>query len=319
MISAKPFVFASAFSALSLLAISALAHVELQSPMPRAKGQSEGNLKNTPCGQNADGRTDRVTVFEPGQTITIAFNEFIDHPSYYRVAFDPDGDTFPMRSGVPANAVETIEAARAAEQALFQGTGSVLLAVVPEVNGKASSATVTLPNMECENCTLQLIEFMYDKADPQHGYYQCADIALRSAGTVDPGEGDGDGDGNLGTPDAGAPPSGGNNGSAGAGSSPVASNGGSSSTTIPTVPSGAGGSTSTGVAGSTSTTTNPLQPAGNGAQGLTPLTGDRDDDTEEEGGCSFGRPAHPVGAASALLLVVGLGLLGSLRRRRLAR
>src|SRR6187551_862779 len=128
MISAKPFVFASAFSALSLLAVSALAHVELQSPMPRAKGQSEGNLKNTPCGQNTDARTDRVTVFEPGQTITITFNEFIDHPSYYRVAFDPDGDTFPMRSGVPANAVETTEAARAAEQALFQGTGSVLLA-----------------------------------------------------------------------------------------------------------------------------------------------------------------------------------------------
>lgn len=318
MISAKPFVFASAFSALSLLCASALAHVELQSPVPRAKGQSEGNLKNTPCGQNADARTDRVTVFEPGQTITITFNEFIDHPSYYRVAFDPDGDTFPMRTGVPANAVETTAAAQAAEQALFQGTGSQLLAVVPEVNGKASSATVTLPNVECENCTLQLIEFMYDKADPQHGYYQCADIALRVNGTEDPGEGDGEGDGDLGTPDAGAPPGGGNTGSAGTGSNPVASNGGSSSTSTPMAPAGAGGSTSTGAAGSTSTTTNPLQPSSNGAQGLTPLTGDRSDDAEDEGGCSFGRPAHPVGAASALGLVVGLGLLGSLRRRKLA-
>src|SRR6187431_1978738 len=108
MISAKPFVFASAFSALSLLAVSALAHVERQAPPPRAKGQSEGNLKNTPCGQNPDGRPARVTVFEPGQTITLPFNEFIDHPAYYRVAFDPDGDTFPMRTGAPANATESI-------------------------------------------------------------------------------------------------------------------------------------------------------------------------------------------------------------------
>jgi len=316
MISAKPFVLVSAFSAWSLLAASALAHVELQSPPPRAKGQSEGNLKNTPCGQNADGRTDRVTVFEPGQTITLTFNEFIDHPAYYRVAFDPDGDTFPMRTGVPANATESIQTAEAAEQALFQGTGSQLLAVVPEVNGKASSATVTLPNMECENCTLQLIEFMYDKADPQHGYYQCADIALRSAGSVvDPGEGDGDGDG---TPDAGAPTGSGNTGSAGTGATPPSSNGGSSSAAPGATPAGTGGSSATGAAGSTSSTTNPLQPGGNGAQGLNPLTAERDGDDTEEGGCNFGRPAPHAGAVGALALVVGLGLMGSVRRRKLA-
>ncbi|HKO95153.1 MAG TPA: SCE4755 family polysaccharide monooxygenase-like protein, partial [Polyangiaceae bacterium] len=247
MILAKPWVFGSAFSALSLLTGAALAHVELDYPPPRAAGQSEGNLKNTPCGQNANGRTDRVTVFEPGQTITVTFNEFINHPSYYRVAFDPDGDNFPMRSGVPANATESIQTAEAAEQALFQGTGSQLLAVVPEVNGAASSATVTLPNMECENCTLQLIEFMYDKADPQHGYYQCADIALRSAGTVvNPGngEGNGEGDNGAGAPDAGAPSGGGNTGSAGSGSTPPAANGGSGSVTPgATPPAGVGGGT----------------------------------------------------------------------------
>jgi len=316
MTSAKPFIFASAFSAVSLLAASALAHVELDYPPPRAAGQSEGNLKNTPCGQNTDGRTDRVTVFEPGQTITLTFNEFINHPSYYRVAFDPDGDTFPMRSGVPANATESIQTAQAAEQALFQGTGSLLLAVVPEVNGAASSATVTLPDMECENCTLQLIEFMYDKADPQHGYYQCADIALRSAGTVvDPG--DGDGDDGLGTPDAGVDNGNTGSGSAGTGSTPSATSGGSSSTTPGATPAGTGGSSATGAAGSTSSATNPLQPGSNGAQGLNSLN-DRGGDDTEEGGCNFGRPAPHAGTLGALALLVGLGLMGSVRRRKLA-
>ena len=42
---------------------------------------------------------------------------------------------------------------------------------------------VTLPDVECERCTLQLIQVMTDKAPYGDGndlYYQCADLALRA-------------------------------------------------------------------------------------------------------------------------------------------
>src|SRR5687767_5344915 len=52
---------------------------------------------------------------------------------------------------------------------------------------------ITLPNMTCENCTLQLIQLMTDKppytvdATSDDIYFQCADIALRGPGGTDAG------------------------------------------------------------------------------------------------------------------------------------
>jgi hypothetical protein len=314
MTSAKPLLLAGIFSSIAW-AGSAFAHVELDYPMPRALGKTEGNLKNTPCGQSTDGRTkDRVNVFAPGQTITLQFDEFIDHPSYYRVAFDPDGDTFPMRTGVAANTVETTAQAEAAEQAVFQGSGSQLLAVVPEVNGTASSATVTLPNMECENCTLQLIEFMYDKGDPNHGYFQCADIALRSD-AAETGDGS--------SPDAGAPPassSGLGNGTQVSppptGGETAAGVGVGTAAGTPSTNSGKGSAVPTATS-SGGTATNTASTTG----GSTPAVASQPQSMDSGGGCalSLGGSASPLGQASSAGGVAGLLMLGlgiAARRRR---
>jgi hypothetical protein len=308
----------------------------LQSPTPRARGQNEGNLKNTPCGQTADGRTtDRVTVLEPGQTITVTFDEFIDHPAYYRIAFDPDGDDFPMRTGVPANAVESTATAEAAEQSLFQGTGSTLLAVVPEVNGEASSATVTLPDVECENCTLQLIEFMYDKADPQHGYYQCADIALRRAGSPGtPTEGEGTSE--EGTSEEGTggddPSEGGSESSgtaaSGADAGPLQNVPGIPGTDTPPTSAGGGeapgsgasappasGSPSSGAGGGAASTPAPSNIGTPGTAATTPPLADADEGAD--GNCSFTRHEHTRAAYEGESLVfAGLGFLTAMRRRK---
>src|SRR5690606_6077325 len=59
----------------------------------------------------------------------------------------------------------------------------------------------TLPDIECESCTLQVVQVMYDKkpyGDGNDLYYQCADIALRPGGGASseppPGVADGIGD-----------------------------------------------------------------------------------------------------------------------------
>src|SRR5262245_13398304 len=90
---------------LALLAAPGLAkaHIDMTTPEPREHGrirEPNSNLKEGPCGQVVDGRTDKVSVFEPGQTIEVTWAETTNHDSYYRVAFDRDGDdAFPMFQG----------------------------------------------------------------------------------------------------------------------------------------------------------------------------------------------------------------------------
>lgn len=156
---------------------SAAAHIQLMSPPNRYNDQKIG-----PCGKGAtDARTTRVTVFEPGQTITVTWRETIGHPSHYRISFDADGqDDFADPPTMQA----------------YYSNAAVLLDEIPDQSGTQTySVEVTLPDIECENCTLQLVQVMYDKPPYTVGgndlYYQCADLALRRSGS---------------TPDAGVPP-----------------------------------------------------------------------------------------------------------------
>jgi hypothetical protein len=193
-----------------LLSTSAGAHLDLTSPPPRLGGIEGGSqLKRGPCGQTTNGRTDRVSVFEPGQTITVEWAEYINHPSYYRIAFDVDGDdSFPIREDM-----DTVNRNTDDPEAVHP-VGDVVLKYVYEPPDLAVYSTdVTLPDVECENCTLQVIQFMYDNLNDGRNneyYFQCADIALRRSGSS--GEA-----GAAGSPSgaAGAPATGGSDGSGG--------------------------------------------------------------------------------------------------------
>ena len=86
-----------------LLGRTAAAHIDMIQPPPREVGSSRepnSDLKQGPCGQIASGRTSRVSVFEPGETIEVTWRETINHRGYYRIAFDRDGDdAFPTFAG----------------------------------------------------------------------------------------------------------------------------------------------------------------------------------------------------------------------------
>lgn len=185
-----------------VLTTPAHAHLDLTDPPPRLGGEEGGSeLKTGPCGQRSNGRTSTVTVFEPGETITVAWDEYINHPSYYRIAFDVDGDDdFPIRADMD-DVVRDGD-----DPASVYPIGDVVLMYVSEPPDLPEySVEVTLPNVECENCTLQVLQFMYDKLgdgrDNEY-YFQCADIALRAGGGSDAGSVD------SGTPgvDSGTPP-----------------------------------------------------------------------------------------------------------------
>ncbi len=176
---------------LLLVGASAEAHLELLSPVSRYGGNV---LKVGPCGMPGGERSSNVLEVESGATIAVSWNEYVDHPGHFRIAFDADGDddfADPLCLSGCFGREPEIET---------YSDESVLLDGIPDTAGGTSRVQVTLPNIECERCTLQVIQVMYDKppyVTPGNDiYYQCVDLVLRRT-TSRPCRGDCDDDGRV--------------------------------------------------------------------------------------------------------------------------
>jgi hypothetical protein len=152
------------------------AHIDLLSPPPRVGGAPDSNLDEKPCGQRVNARTtDKLSVFRPGESIVVAWDVYVQHPSYFRLAFDVTGDdSFSERSSLPADP-ELDQ-----PSLLAQGAGELILGYVEDPDGQRGyvEQRVTLPAQRCSDCTLQLTQFVYDLPLRDATYYQCADIVL---------------------------------------------------------------------------------------------------------------------------------------------
>jgi hypothetical protein len=294
--------FAALAVASELVSGSAFAHIELQAPMNRYSDIKSGDNKSCPCGSGTTNRScakpdersdpnrseDRATTFAPGETITVQFDEYVAHAGRFRIAFDPDGAD------------------------LTEFNQNILLDV-PDPTGNSGNMgqgslwqfQVTLPDMTCDNCTLQLIQVMDgNTTDPVPDpvlrggtYFQCADIVLAA-----------------GTPAGGVPPA---NPTAHLGQEmgrlPAATDGtaATSASTGSSAAVGAGPSvamttgTAAPVAAAAGTTTSVVPSMGTSTAA----------DANDGGGCSLGGFSggsgwQTLGAFSALLIV------GARRRRR---
>ncbi|HWO08253.1 MAG TPA: SCE4755 family polysaccharide monooxygenase-like protein [Polyangiaceae bacterium] len=180
------------------LAAPSRAHIDLRAPTPRVRGVPDTQLSLGPCGQRDNARNpERVTRFEPGQTIDVEWDVYVQHVSYFRLAFDLDGDdSFSDRQSLPD------DPATDDPTALPAGPGEHILGYLEDPTGDIDHVErrVTLPDEECERCTLQLIQFTYGLPLGDATYYQCADLVLRRSGAqaADAGAASGGG---------GAPPS----------------------------------------------------------------------------------------------------------------
>jgi hypothetical protein len=177
------------------------------------------------------------------------------------------------------------------------------------------TGTVNIPNVNCDRCTLQVIEFMAPhgpNGSAGYFYHHCADLKITADPNkpiFDPNSPGGGGSGGAGGT-GGSAGAGGSGGAATGGSGTGGAAGGSTSSAGMTSTAGASGSgvsptggTGTATAGTGSTVggaagTSTVNPGGGGAS--------------DDGGCGIARPAR--GGASALA-ALGL-LLGLVRRRR---
>ncbi|MCX6129376.1 MAG: lytic polysaccharide monooxygenase [Proteobacteria bacterium] len=178
-----------------LVTQAASAHFDLDSAGTHKSRYGRKEIKKGPCGRTGGVRGKNVYTYEPGATIQVAIDEFVPHPGYFRIAFQKDGDNefVNPQTILPINRECLGIAADKCGATDFYNTPNVLLDNLdPHQRGpfnKRYSWDVTLPDVECKNCTLQIIQVMTDEFpihapyDPSYSsediYYQCIDLVLQ--------------------------------------------------------------------------------------------------------------------------------------------
>lgn len=178
---------------LVLLASPALAHIVLEAPANFQVVDAAGNPnKLEPCG-GAGTATNAVTNVLAGGRLTVTWTEPIMHPGHFRLALARDPLEFvtptPQLNQGGANCQSAPIARNPAYPVLEDG----LFVHTTAAPNNRYSTTITVPDVPCENCTLQLMQFMSSHAPPCF-YFQCAKLRIiaRDAGVplpVDAGSG----------------------------------------------------------------------------------------------------------------------------------
>jgi len=155
----KPLKISLILAALSALILPAAvtAHVRWALDSVTPPRTNDTGLKANPCGGAA--RTARSTIFSAGQTIEVQFQETINHPGHYRIAFSPAND--------------------------LNFDSYILVDNIPDTtNTGFYTQEITIPMEICSACTLQLIQVMTTSPTPQPGdyYYSCSDIQITNSG-----------------------------------------------------------------------------------------------------------------------------------------
>lgn len=150
---------------LSLFAIllmnpQVFAHTRLKAGQTLVPRSTSDSLKSGPCGGLA--RTATPTILQAGQTITVNWEETVNHPGHFEFRFSPAAET----------------------------DWVLLKSIADGQNAGATphqySTQLTLPSMACTDCTIQLIQVMEENPVNPSYYYSCADIVLQGSAMTGP-------------------------------------------------------------------------------------------------------------------------------------
>lgn len=156
----------------------ARAHITLQEPQPWLVEDADGDPQKTaPCGGTGT-PTGVVTHYFPGETITVRWRETIYHPGHFRIALTADRSALVDPMIVVDGAGNSVSAAIAdPPSAPVLLDGLFPRTATSGSSGRTFEQQVTLPNVECPSCTLQVIQFMSHHATP-YVYHHCANVAI---------------------------------------------------------------------------------------------------------------------------------------------
>ena len=146
----------------------ASAHIQLDSPPSRYSGQVDQKTKYCGSGGTASGV---VTEWTAGTEVTVSWTETINHPGHFRIALDPTGTDL-FEDPVDEN------------DKLASGN---IIAYIDDPGGQSNfSYTFTVPDYDCNPCSLQVIQYMTDKLNDgidNEIYYWCADVQIAGGGS----------------------------------------------------------------------------------------------------------------------------------------
>ena len=168
--------------AMALPPAMAFAHFKFLEP-PSTWVTENGGKGLPPCGEGI--ASGIVTKAQGGHPLTIRVLEFIPHPGHYRIALSVNS-----RAELPKDPEAVTVNNRSVSAPIDPAPKPPVLADGVFVHIATPRNTewkmdVTLPNLTCEKCTLQMIQFMAEHGpNPGGGYYyhHCADLQI----TADP-------------------------------------------------------------------------------------------------------------------------------------
>lgn len=177
---------------LTFFAPLANAHIDLQRAGTHVAMYEQGpqgtDTKKGVCGNPEGVPTGAVFTYKPGETITVSLAEYVRHPGYFRIAFDNDGDDDFVdprwivaldpdgrAGGCPIDDTDQCRRGDQATEGDFFNNDTVLMDNLNPHGRETAQPTytweVTLPDVECDNCRLQIIQVMEDPAGVAHGVY----------------------------------------------------------------------------------------------------------------------------------------------------
>ena len=174
-------------TAAAVTATTVSAHFKLNSPASWIVEDMRGDpQKIAPCGgtkADAGTPTNAVTKVQGGQKLHIEVDETIFHPGHYRIALAR------TRAGLPPDpevtTQQTEKGSRSVSAAIATSPQPPVLVdgLWPHTERPTAKWTtdIDLPNVSCEKCTLQIIEFMANHPGVQEGgfsYHHCADLQI---------------------------------------------------------------------------------------------------------------------------------------------
>ncbi|HYP97091.1 MAG TPA: SCE4755 family polysaccharide monooxygenase-like protein [Polyangiaceae bacterium] len=315
--------------AVSLLALpaTAQAHFTLIMPPP-ASNSTNGGKGDPPCGPT-DMPSNVVTPVMGGSKLTLQVNETVFHPGFYRVALSiksrselPPDNVVKDSKGMVLAPDSTGTSATADYQ-----TNPVFPVLADNLwphttSTKSFSGEITLPNVNCDKCTLQVIEFMaqHGSNGPKAGffYHHCADLKITadtSKPIFDPAAGSAGGGSSGGASSTGG--AGGTGAASGGAAGAIAAGGNATGGTAPSsggsapIGTSGGGTGGSATAGGAPASVGSSAGASNANSGGAPPVHNLE---REPGGCAINQ--HAAGERPLLALLLGLLVLGRRRNRR---
>lgn len=170
----------------TLVLLLALGHIKLSSPQSTMVQNTLGDPQKTePCGGTGTA-TNAVTTVQAGSQLEVRWTETIGHPGHFRIGIARSPSEFVTPEAVVQNndcksaPIETNPQYPTLVDGLFPHTSAP--------SNVQRSTTITVPMMSCENCTLQLLQFMSNHA-PGCFYFQCATLRIvmpEDGGVIEP-------------------------------------------------------------------------------------------------------------------------------------